>query len=161
MTREKREGWFIVMAAPSQQQQQLSPDAVAQAQQFLDNALAVNLDEVIAEPIQVAFREWDSVEIDDGKGGTLSVRRPRVRHVELESFVPMSVFNNMLALRDEMTRNPDRSSQDQLGMMLQAIWPCWQLSEPDMTLERLAEGLSFRQVTGLFGRFFKDELQTQ
>ena len=62
-----------------------------QARELLDGFAAVNLDEVSPETVTVALREF--VEDKHAKAGY----RVEVAHKEIETFVPMFMFNRMLA----------------------------------------------------------------
>lgn len=146
--------------------------AVQQADQqqafdkFMTDALAVNLDEVDISTFMVAFVEWDATKVTGEDGIEREVRKPRVRHVQLSTYVPMSAFNHMLALRETVTRSARAnggtpSPQDMMEMMGGAVLPVWQIAEPDMTLKRLVDGLDFPRMQGLFGRFFSAALQRQ
>lgn len=150
------------------------------AKNFLDSLSTVNLDEVVTEVIDVALRDikfvpavdeaGEAVRDEQGKQKMQMVRYTRTAHIE--NYVPMKVFNRMLASRARVTKAREqyltrvgnesvRDEQDpMLTWMLEQVHAVWIQSEPDMTLERLAEGLTFEKVSRLFSRFFGHLLQT-
>lgn len=121
-----------------------------QAEQFLASVEAINLEEVTIETIRVAIRDRD----ESGKA--------YVRKVDLESFVPMRIFNKMLASRQRIVKERERflagnSATDAdpiIGWMVDQVLAVWQLTEPSMTRERLEDGLPFENLSALFSRFF-------
>lgn len=123
---------------------------------------AVNLDEVFIDTVMVAIVEYEEVEIN-GK----IVKKPYVRHAEISTFVPMALLNRMLAsqkkLRKQLAKieagemeEPDADLM--LIWMQQQILGVWKLTEEDMTLARIENGLDFEKVQGLFARFFGETL---
>lgn len=65
--------------------------SLEQARELLDGFAAVNLDEVSPETVTVAFREF--TEDKHSKAGY----RVEIVHKEIETFVPMFLFNRMMA----------------------------------------------------------------
>jgi len=120
--------------------------------QFLADALAVNLDEIIQEPIAVAFSEWEMVEVA-GK----QVPRRTVRHVSIDAMVPSEIYDLMVLRRQQAGNDTVKL----LAMLNECVLKVWQLTEPEMTAERLGKGLTGRQKTALFGRFFQDEYRAR
>jgi len=121
-----------------------------QAEQFLASVEAINLDEIVIETIAVAIRDRD-------KNG-----KHVLRVAEIESFVPMRIFNRMLATRQRVVAQREKflagKSDDEadpiIGWMVDQVLAVWKLSEDDMTRERLEEGLPFENLSALFSRFF-------
>lgn len=139
-------------------------EALTVADAFFQDALAVNLDEVLAEPVAVAFVDWEDVEEDLPNGSKKIRKRRRVRTAQIETYVPMSVFNRMMKMQRDLRAatlaaggapDPERN----LAMMTDAVLMVWQLTEPDMTRERLEEGLTFAKIGKLFALFFGEALR--
>lgn len=149
---------------------------VEQANQFIAEAMAVNLDEAVAEPVAVTFVEWEQRPLLDAEGaprkdadGRPLVRRVRMpRQALIETYVPMRIFNKMMAYRTSILKAQAAQGGDasegqaaQLDMMVDMTLAVWQLTEPDMTRERYVEGLDFRKIGALFARFFGDQIRQQ
>lgn len=134
------------------------PEEASQAEkaaQWLDEALAVNVGEVTAEPVTVALVEYKQKTVTDEDGTERTVNRRITTSHEIDTFVPMRIFNRMIAERETaIGKGPDALLQWQVNCVLAV----WQLTEPDMTRDRLIDGLGFKAIGGLFARFFKDEL---
>lgn len=136
--------------------------SIREANRLVEESLAVNLDEVSAEPILVAVREL--IEYTDEHGQLR--RRWQVRHAELETFVPMRIFNRMVATRQKAIKERERfekhggevgtEEDPMVGWMVRQVLAVWQLTEPDMTYEALMDGLDFQKVNKLFTVFFAD-----
>jgi hypothetical protein len=137
---------------------------LSRAEQAYEEAMAVNLDEVTESTVIVAIREYAD---DPAKPGR---RTATVRHVELDAYVPMKIFNAMIAgrervlkqnkLREQALASSGDVNEDDPNVvwMLDCVCRVWKLTEPDMTVERLAEGLDFKKVQALFYHFFGDAL---
>lgn len=161
-----------------------TPEEVALAQQFFEQSAAQNLDEVAPEPVSVTIREYVERTEEDAEGRPVTRRRLVVRSAQIETFVPMRVFNRMMASRrvalarratlaaqradvgawaaaDAADDGDDDNPADDPVMqwMQQNVLRVWQLTEPDMTADRLENGLSFQQIQGLFARFFGEMLR--
>src|ERR1700690_3402052 len=129
----------------------VSPEALEQA---VDEALAENLDEVVTGEVNVAIVEYADDPSTPGK------RKKTVRHVVLDTYVPMKVFNRMVANRDRMIRLGklrDRAASEgnesgisdedpKMTFLCKSVLDVWQLSEPDMTMDRLENGLDFAKI---------------
>jgi len=140
---------------------QVDEETLEQARTFFNQVDAVNLEEVTTHVLCVAIRELvNQVELDDGI--ERRVRRARVRRAQIDTFVPMRIFNKMLATRDRVVR--EREAYLQKGgeedpmmiWMTNQVLNVWKLSEPDMTYEALVDGLSFDKISKLFAAFFGD-----
>lgn len=142
----------------------LDEATLAQAQTFFDGLAAVNLDEVTTEVLRVGIRDYREETMENGQ----KRRIPWPRIAEIENFVPMKVFNRMMASRNRVLKerqiylsqgDRDDHEDPMIGWMMSQVLAVWQLSEPDMTLERLERGLDFERVSALFTRFFARLLQ--
>lgn len=130
------------------------------AADYFESALAVNLDEVTSDTVSVMIKEYADDPQHPGR------RIPAWRRVELDRFVPMKIFNKMMAsrlkaqkqikLREQaLERDGDVNEDDpNVLWMMQNVLNVWNLTEPDMTLERLEEGLNFAKIQKLFALFF-------
>lgn len=140
-------------------------DALATADAFFQEALAVNLDEVVAEPVSVAIVEYADVSEELPNGSAVTRRRRAVRTAQIDTYVPMSIFNRMMKMQRELRASmvaaggggidPERN----FAMMTDAVLMVWKLTEPDMTRERLEEGLTFAKIGKLFALFFGEALR--
>lgn len=139
-------------------------DALATADAFFQEALAVNLDEVVAEPVSVAIVEYADVSEELPNGSAVTRRRRTVRTAQIDTYVPMSIFNRMMKMQRELRAStvaagggpdPERN----FAMMTDAVLMVWKLTEPDMTRERLEEGLTFAKIGKLFALFFGEALR--
>ncbi|MBF6588932.1 MAG: hypothetical protein IVW57_00190 [Ktedonobacterales bacterium] len=157
----------------------------AAADAFYDEGLAYNLDEVAPESLTVSLYEYVDVPppppppppVDGDTRDTgddvviMPTRRLRRRRYRIETRVPMMIFNRMLAGRQRAMRaraaylahggSANDGGDPMLQWMQEQVLAVWQLSDPAMTLDRLAEGLDFQQVQGLFARFFGELLRQQ
>lgn len=140
----------------------------------LDNFLNMetSFNDVLPEPIEVRWVEW--VEEDTGRkkpdGKPVMRRKPEQRVSWINTYVPMNVLHHMMASQEKMKRMQglqkevqsgtisESSQQMMLGWMTEQVWNVWKLTEPDMTIEKLGEGLQFQQVFWLFRTFFGDLL---
>ena len=139
-------------------------DALATADAFFQEALAVNLDEVVAEPVSVAIVEYADVSEEQPNGSVSTRRRRTVRTALIDTYVPMSIFNRMMKMQRELRAStvaagggpdPERN----FAMMTDAVLMVWKLTEPDMTRELLEEGLTFAKIGKLFALFFGEALR--
>lgn len=140
---------------------EMAPDAaqMSRAEQAYEEALAVNLDEVTDESVSVTIREY-AVDPETMK------RKGTWRKTELDAYVPMKIFNAMMAGREKALRSNkiraraidqggDLNDDDPMVLwMLDCVLRVWKLTEPDMTLDRLQEGLDMKKTQALFYRFF-------
>jgi hypothetical protein len=141
------------------------PQVQAASNQFVESALAVNLDETIQPPIRVRFVEWGEVDeigedgapvLDPETGQPYKVLVPRPRIAVINSFVPSFVFNQVMAIQQRAAR--DKTAQS-FEVLADCVLLVWKLTEPRMTSERLAKGLDFEQISGLFARFFGETIR--
>jgi len=159
----------------------LTEEQLAAAEQFfgseeLDELDAVNLDEVAPPPVRVPIVEYVTEPLLDGAGQPLKgpdgkprVRRRATRRIAvIETFVPLDIYDRMLASRQrvEVLRRAKRDGPDGdeanrqgLNWMAEQVLAVWELTEPDMTLDRLRRGLDLSLVPRLFRRFFNQELR--
>lgn len=147
----------------------LTPEQMEAAAAFFEAAEAVNLDEVVPEPIRVPIKEYVEETVPPvSEGGTpMRRRRLRVRIADIETYVPLDIYDKMLAsrktLRAQTAQTQDKTEQNRLALnwMVKPVLDVWQLTEPDMQEATLRTGLSLSQVQGLFGRFFGREMRPQ
>lgn len=140
-----------------------------QANALMEEAAAVNLDEVLISTVSVAFVEWLPVEKQSVDGQPVTRYSPQVRHAEISDYVPMHLLNRMIAgekkarrAREYYLAGDENFTQDpHLAWMSEQIFAVWKLTEPDMTQERFQKGLNFDQIQGLFSRFFGGLLRRQ
>jgi hypothetical protein len=128
---------------------------------------STTFDEVLPEPITVSLIEFIEEKTKDG----ITRRKPKVRVAEINTYVPMKIFHRMMASQEKIRaiqevrakavdgKLDDGSQQTMLLWMVDQVLQVWQLTEPDMTGDKLTEGLSFQKVIGLFGVFFGDLLK--
>jgi hypothetical protein len=131
---------------------------------FNEMGMAVNLDEVSPEQIEVAFVEYAQVTSAEGQ----LLMRPNVRIAKIWDFVPMYLFNRLIAAQRHAQRLKNRieagdveepEEDPQIMWIIKQVLAVWQLTEEDMTLERLQKGLDFDRIYGLFVRFFGSQLR--
>lgn len=113
----------------------------------LEDTDAVNLDEVTTKVVSVAFKI---------PGGW--------KHVEVDTYVPMSIFHRVLAthkkvqkLKDQYDAAEEHEEDEKDPMvewMMKQILTVWKLQDPEMTMERLEYGLNFTKAQALFQLFF-------
>lgn len=135
-----------------------------------DKAQEKALNEVAPLPVDVQVREYVEAGATLPDGSTATRRTVVEATHTIESYVPARIFNRMVATQKKAyqarqkwldTVEPDeRDASDDPALIWQQqqIWNVWKLTEPDMTLERLQEGLDIVQVQGLFARFFTSYL---
>ena len=126
-------------------------------------------DEVLPEPIRVSlidFKNKDTGEKDED-GNPILVREPRARIAYINTYVPMKVLHRMMSSQEKLRRMQglakagasEEGNQVMLTWMTEQVLEVWRLTEPNMTAEKLSEGLSYQKIFGLFGRFFGDLLK--
>lgn len=136
-----------------------------------------NLTEALPSIIEVRFVEWQSHPLTDDEGQTLKdpetgedlvYYEPKPRIARISPFVPMRVFNLLIASRDQLAnlgsletavkagqdveQNPDFSPMTE--WLREMVLMIWQQSEPQMSRKRFDAGLEFEQVFELFRLFF-------
>lgn len=130
-------------------------------------------DEVLPEPVRVSlveYQEKPTGEVDE-QGNPIVIRVPRVRTTLINTYVPMRVLHSMMASQEKMKRMQglqaqaasgqlsEENQQLMLEWMIAQVLAVWKLTEPNMTADKLTEGLSYQKVFGLFGLFFGDLLK--
>lgn len=128
---------------------------------------STTFDEVLPEPIMVSLVEFVPYQTEDG----VTRRKPKIRTAEINTYVPMKIFHRMMASQEKIRAIQDvkaksdkgkldeQSQQTMLLWMIDQVLQVWNLTEPEMTADKLTEGLSFQKVIGLFGVFFGDLLK--
>jgi hypothetical protein len=131
-----------------------------------------DFDDVLPEAIDVPFIEYVEYQAGERSDGTPIMRRRIEKSVRrIETYVPMSVFHKMMASQEKIRRfqamnkgdkvQADPESQKaMLDWMVGQCLEVWKLTEPDMTAEKLAEGIGFQNVMRLFACFFGDQLKS-
>lgn len=135
---------------------EIAPEQLEQAQELLD---AVNLDEVTIEIIKVKVREYRLVDILDDEdkpildeqGNPLKGRQPYTRTARIQNFVPLPIYNKMIATQKELRGG---NIEEQIPLMTDLVLEVWQVSEPFMTLQKLNDGIDFPVIGALFKIFF-------
>ena len=148
---------------------EISEEAQERASSFVDSLDAVNMDEITISTVKVAIRDSRFVPALDDQGnhiiedGKQKVRRQfYTRIAEIENYVPMSIFNKMMATRAKVMRqrqeylaNPtDEQSDPIIRWMMEQVLAVWKLTEEDMDMDRLESGLEFNKFSRLFTLFF-------
>ena len=140
---------------------------VEAANAYMD--MDTQFDDVLPEPIQVTLVEYVTEEYEEN-GKLRQRRRPARRTALINTYVPMRVLHSMMASQEKLRRlqNLQKEVQDgqvssggqqaMIEWMTEQVLAVWKLTEPDMTAEALADGLSFQKVFGLFKLFFGDLL---
>lgn len=128
---------------------------------------STTFDEVLPEPINISIVEFVEYKTKDG----ITRRKPHIRVAEIYTYVPMKIFHRMMASQEKIRaiqevraraldgKLDDESQQTMLHWMVDQVLQVWNLTEPDMTSDKLTEGLGFKKVIGLFGVFFGDLLK--
>jgi len=125
-----------------------------------------NFSEVLPEPVEVDIVEYEETEIGQRPNGKPIIRRdPVARTTYINTYVPMSVFHKMIASQEKVKRaqavlnDDEKSSEAMIFWMTEQVLAVWKLTEPDMDLETLVEGLTFPKILGLFSAFFGSQLK--
>lgn len=132
--------------------QQLAERAVSA--DWLQGAFAVNLDEVVIDDVVVSIVERAPVQLEDGT----EILKAKVRKATISTYVPMQIFNSMM-----QTYSPIAQAEpaERLRWVAEQVLAVWKLTEPQMTLDRLVNGLDFDKISALFAHFFADQLRRQ
>ena len=138
---------------------------------FLEDWQSTNFEDVLPLPVKVSLMEYKEVVVEE-VGEKVVRRKPHIRVAEINTYVPMSIFHGMLAGQERIRRlqalqqsvqdgNKDAisSQQELLEWLSEQVLAVWQLTEPDMTLKRLTDGIDFKRMLGLFGCFFGNQLK--
>lgn len=141
-----------------------------QVQSFLNSMDTVDLEDMSVSVVRVGIQDYKLVHDPQYPGGMRRQANPRV--AELLNFVPMRIFNQMLASRNRILKQREQflktkaeeneAADPMIGWMLQQVLAVWKLTpgEEDMTLERLEDGLDFPKIYKLFSLFF-DKMMKQ
>lgn len=138
------------MLAETAEEMGYTPEQIAEAEARL---AAVNLDEVVDTTISVAISEivTETYQTHDGRDAKRNKRVGRV--VELIGDVDAETQLHVLALAQQ---RPDSKDPRILSEFLaKQVLLAWQMTEPDMTLERLLKGLDLTRLRKLADAFFK------
>lgn len=137
----------------------IDEETLKQAQDWLDDATLVNLEEIAPEPVRVRIAHYVEEERADEDGVTRKHRTLKSRVATIEKYVPMVVYNRMLRTMGKMQRDKETGNAEWLAFVSEQVLSVWKLSEPDMTAEELAEGLDLKKQQKLFDVFFGDLLR--
>jgi hypothetical protein len=136
---------------------------LANAEKTLDQFASVNLDEVVVEMIPVALREFKVIDVpNEATGASIKRRVSTVRHTKIEAYVPMKIYNRVVAAREKMAKQYPQGIPESVmaEWMVDQIVSVWQQTEPDITADTLLDGLQPEQILGLFTRFFGSMVRT-
>ena len=141
-----------------------------QVQSFLNSMDTVDLEDMSVSTIRVGIQDYRMVHDPQFPGGMRRQANPRI--AEIINFVPMRIFNQMLASRNKIMRQREKFLQSKaeeqeqtdpmIEWMLRQVLEVWKLTpgEEDMTLDRLENGLDFQKIYRLFTLFF-DKMMKQ
>ncbi len=99
----------------------------------------VNMDEIVEETLLIPIRE------------RTRAGRWQTRIAAIRDYVPMRLLNRYYLNRQHLAGLPPALH---IRWMVQQVAMVWRQTEPTMTVQRLAEGLSLDQVQRLIIRFF-------
>lgn len=147
--------------APDEAAAALEAEQVAQAQAQL---AAVNLDEWIGEDFRVAFTEWKEWQEEGWDGQPVTRRRPIKRYALLNTLVSdeaqMRAWDLLMPVQERTRAGESIPPSELAEAQRRAVLVGWQEYEPEMTLERLAKGLTTVQTAAVLARFFTPTSQT-
>ena len=127
-----------------------TPEQIAEAEREI---AAVNLDEMVTHTIQVAISERVT-ETYTGVDGQPATRNKNV--VRLVDLIADMDAETQLQFLSIVENRPDTKDKRIMSEFLaKQVLLMWQLTEPDMTLERLLRGLSMERIKKLADAFFK------
>lgn len=131
--------------------------------------METQFDDVLPEPINITIVEFID-EAYEQDGIKRQRRRPVRRTALINTYVPMKILHSMMASQEKLRRLQTLQKDVQEGQLSQGnqqamiewmteqVLAVWRLTEPDMSADALANGLSFQKVFGLFKLFFGDLL---
>ena len=144
-----------------------APRPIIEALPRMQEEPASSLSLLIPEPVEVSFVDW-RVKHDEETGE--DYREPFVRRARISTFVPMAIFNKMLAGRERVARLKQMSEEtgdaaisnsgEYLAWVIEMTHSVWQLTEPGMSRERFMGGLQMPQILELFERFFGEQMRS-
>ena len=128
----------------------------------LENAQAMvaaltlkNADEVLPDEVEVEIGEWYAVEETDAEGKPRKRNKLRKRIAHLPTFVPMSIFIRLIKSQQEMSQGLAKAGPEaSMRWMTEQVLNVWKLSEPEMTLDTLTNGVQGEKIMELFFHFF-------
>jgi hypothetical protein len=133
------------------------------AQEFLQ--ASTSFDEVLPEPIKITWAEYVEYQETLEDGRVITKRRLVKRVSEINTYVPVKILNRMMSSQEKIKRMQTlrakgqdqidgQTQQEMIDWMAAQVLNVWQLTEPDMTLEKLQEAFDFQKMFGLFNLFF-------
>lgn len=160
----------VVESTPEKDDTSLEPLSYTEAQRTkyqkqMQDDMNIDLEEVLPQPINVRFVEWveEPVLNEDGTPVLINgmpemtlVAKSRIQ--KLNTYVPVYMLTKVAAMKRKVQKAADDEDGDKetaaLELFTDSVWEVWKLTQPSMTLQRLEKGLDFKQVKGLFARFF-------
>ena len=124
-------------------------------------------DDVLPQPVRISLIEFHNYTVEVN-GVEVIRRKPIQRIAEINTYVPLAILHRMMAGQEKIKRlqklrsqqGDDTAGQQELmAWMTEQVLSVWKLTEPEMTLDGLIEGLDFKKVFGLFNLFFGNLLQ--
>lgn len=135
-----------------------------QARRLLQSDIELELEETMPQPVAVTFVEYREIPVlyDDGtpvlddEDKHVKRMETKTRKVLLNAHVPVELLTMVAALKRKMNAitNAEENFEKVALIYAEAVLQVWQLTEPEMKLKRLQRGLTFKQIRGLFARFF-------
>lgn len=131
------------------------------------NQFENTLDDMLPEPVFVPIREFVEEVIGKKPDGSPRVRRKLTQRVaEINTYVPMSVFQKMMKAQEIVRKIQAKSQEnmDEAGQEAMMRWmteqclAVWKLTEPDMEIDTLMNGIDLPRMMWLFQRFFGSQL---
>lgn len=133
-------------------------------QKQMQSDMEIDLAEVTSEIIRVAFRDFvDEPMIDtegkpvlDAEGKPRTIQKPRMVIYEIDTFVPTEMFFFISQMQKDIKaiRAEEQDIDKMIKLYAEQVLKVWKLTDSSMTYERLIKGLTFKQIRGLFARFF-------
>lgn len=130
----------------------------------MQSDMEIDLTEVAPEPVKVAFRDYidepmkdvDGNVISDADGKPRLTKKPVTVYYYIDTFVPTEMFFFISQMQKELKslREQDQDIDKLIKMYAEQVLKVWRLTDSSMTYERLIKGLTFKQIRGLFARFF-------
>ena len=116
----------------------------------LDRYRTYNLDELEIKEIPITWPERVAREVTDEDGSTRTEYRIVKRRTTLTDYVPMDVYTLALKLQPEMAK---AETERRYELMQQIVLACWQLTDPEMTAEKLKFALDYPRTMAAFTFF--------
>src|SRR5579883_2508912 len=153
-------------ALPSGAVQNITPAMLQAFQSQAEQDVLNDLETIAPQPVKVAFREYVKEAVKDTEGNVipgndglpLTRMKPVNRIAEIETYVPAELLFQVMAQKQVyqhmQAQGTALNPAESLEFTAKQVLAVWQLTEPDMTYERLIKGLDFPKIKALFSRFF-------